>query len=402
MRIKETIIGYIALIYLLAINGAMAKEKAVPVEVIEAKIQRIEQEISLTGDICAFSQVVVYSKVSGIIEKLNVEKGDRVEKGDVLAVVEHNMELAQKAQAEASVAAAKAAIQQAKSQKEVAMASLKQAEANLELMKLELDRITQLFENNTVSKQQYDEVMAKYKVSVATRDLAAANLRAAEAGINAAEAGLQQALAQLKQIEIRIQDYYIRAPISGIISKRFVDEGAMDSPQQPIVEITQMDKIKVITEVAEKDIALIKPGLSVVFNVESYPEKTFTGKVALIDPTLDFRTRTMGLEIHSENPELLLKPGMFAHLCIKAGTRETLCIPQDALMRLPGTGVYYVFKIVNGVAKKVNVTLGIKKGNLAEITDGLKPGDIIVVKGQGLLKTGTPVVISSHSAEGER
>ena len=287
MRIKEMIICCVCLIHLLGIEGSVAKEKAVPVEVIEAKIQKIEQEISVTGDICAFNQVVVYSKVNGVIEELKVEKGDRVKKGDVLAIVEHNMELSQKAQAEAGVAAAKATIQQAKAQKKVALASLKQAEAQLELAKLEKERITQLFKNNTVSKQQYDEVMAKYKVSVATRDLAEANLKAAEAGIIAAEAGLQQALAQLKQIEIRIQDYYIRAPISGIISKRFVDEGAMDSPQQPIVEITQMDKVKVITEVAEKDIALIRPGLSAEFNVESYPEKTFTGKVVLIDGILN-------------------------------------------------------------------------------------------------------------------
>ncbi|MCD6385154.1 efflux RND transporter periplasmic adaptor subunit [Candidatus Sumerlaeota bacterium] len=399
MRIKEMIICCVCLIHLLGIEVSVAKEKAVPVEVIEAKIQKIEQEISVTGDICAFNQVVVYSKVNGVIEELKVEKGDRVKKGDVLAIVEHNMELSQKAQAEAGVAAAKATIQQAKAQKNVALASLKQAEAQLELAKLEKERITQLFKNNTVSKQQYDEVMAKYKVSVATRDLAEANLKAAEAGIIAAEAALQQALAQLKQIEIRIQDYYIRAPISGIISKRFVDEGAMDSPQQPIVEITQMDKVKVITEVAEKDIALIRPGLSAEFNVESYPEKTFTGKVVLIDPTLDVHTRTMGLEIHSENPELLLKPGMFAHLCIKAGERETLCITQDALMRLPGTGVYYVFKVVNGVAEKVNVTLGVKKGNLVEITSGLEPGDIVVVTGQGVLKTGTPVQISPLTAE---
>jgi len=327
--------------------------KAVPVSTVKAVYRSLESTLDLKGEVRAFAEVTVYSKVNGIIERLLVDIGSTVRTGEPIAVVEHKGETAKRAQLAAAVQV---------------------AEAQFENAQLEKQRAEGLYGENSISKQKYDFAIAQYKI-------AAANLEAAKKA--------------LQEMDVRLADFTIRAPISGVVSARFIDQGAMDSPQLPIVSITNLDSLKILSQVTETDVAnLIKGGKATV-RVDAYPQEQFQGVVSIVNPALDPKTHTMGFEVHLKDRRSILKPGMFARITLLLGTRKVLVVPRECLLRLPGTGVYYAFVVENGVAvKRADIKIGMSKGNLVEITSGLKQGDELVVAGQGLLKTGTPVAVT--------
>lgn len=402
-------IPMVMFIFLFALNffpagrcTALARD-AVPVSTVKVRVYSLETELDLKGEIRAFAEITVYSKVNGVIEKLLVEKGDMVKKGDVIAVVEHRSELARRKELLAAVESAKVGIRQAESAVRVAEASLSQAEAQLENATLEKNRAENLLKDKSMPRQRYDALIAQYKVAMAGKELAEANLTSAKEAMFQSKTGFARSTAALEQLDVRIADFTIRAPISGVISARFVDEGAMDSPQLPIVSITNVDILKVYSQVPEADVARVKKGTKATILVDAYPGVQFQGDVVIINPTLDPKTRTMGFEIYLKGEKVLhlLKPGMFARAILHLGTRNVLAVPKDCLLRLPGTGVYYAFAVENGIAKKrPDIKLGISKGGLVEVISGLSEGEDVVVAGQGLLKTGAQVVVRSEKKGG--
>ncbi len=370
--VVKVMAGTVAALLLLANSSIAAQQSAVPVTTVEVKKHVLEETLELTGDVCAFAEVTVYSKVSGVIEKLFVEVGMRIEKDDAIAVVEHKAETAKRAQLAAAVG--------------VAEAQLVQAEAQLENARLEKQRAEKLSKDKSIADQRFDNIMAQYRIAAAGKDLAKANLAAAKKG--------------LEQMDVRLSDYTIRAPISGVVSERFIDEGAMDNPQLPIVTIADTRVLKIESQVPEADVIKVRKGMEAEVAVDAYPQEKFLGKVEIVDPSLDEKTRTMGFEVYMRDANELLKPGMFARITLHVRTLDELALPIDCLLRRPGTGVYYAFIVEGGVAKKVmDIKTGMRKGNLIEIKTGLKEGDQVVVVGQGLLKTGTPVVVRNEKGQ---
>ncbi|RLC09642.1 MAG: hypothetical protein DRH43_07925 [Deltaproteobacteria bacterium] len=355
-----------------ALAFAGEQKPAVPVSTAVARKHAIEQTLGLTGSVRAFKTVTVYSKVTGVIEKLTVERGMSVERDDVIAEVEHKTELAQREQLAAAV--------------KVADAALAQANAQLENAALEKTRAENLYKDKSIPKQKYDAIMAQYRIAAAGRNLAAANLVAAKKA--------------LEQMDVRISDYTIRAPITGVVTARFVDEGAMDNPALPIVELMDTSILKINCDVAQVDAAKVKEGQEVKITTDAYPGVEFEGKVAIVNPSLDSKTRTLPVEIHTTGKPVAgkgegvvsLKPGMFVKLSIKIGEKTTLAVPRDCLMRLPGTGVYYLFVVKEGKSEKRTVEVGVGRGNLVEIISGVTEGDRVVIRGQANLKSGTPVI----------
>lgn len=185
----------------------------------------------------------------------------------------------------------------------------------------------------------------------------------------------------------------VEASISGIAAKTYLDQGDNVSPQVPIAVIANMDEVKIKIEVTEVDYPKVKVGQSAKIAIDAYPDKEFTGKLSKLSVLIDSNTRTATAEIIIPNPEHLLVPGMFARVSLLVGERKTLVAPRDAILRLPGTGVYYCFIVQKNEAKKVFIELGIQKDNQQGITKGLKQGDLVVVVGQGILETGSAVEI---------
>jgi len=172
------------------------------------------------------------------------------------------------------------------------------------------------------------------------------------------------------------------------------------NPQTPIAVVADMDEVKVKIEIVEVDYPKVKLEQTAKVIVDAYPDKEFTGILSKFSALVDPNTRTATAEITIPNPGHLLIPGMFARISLLVGEHKALVVPRDAILRLPGTGVYYCFKVEENQAKKALIELGIKENNDQEIKEGLKEGDLVILSGQGILQTGAAVEIK-RKIEGE-
>jgi len=342
-------------------------EIKVPVKVSKVQHRQMTWKLDLIGNIKPKQEVNVYSKIAGeILEKLLVEKGDRVKKGQLIGVIEKETITAKLNQAKAALNAARA--------------NLAQIEANLKSIEKDYKRIKRLYIQKAVSKQKLDHITAQYDATLAAKKSALAQIKQAEA--------------TLKEVQIRYHDHTIYAPISGVITARYVDEGAMMDIKKPIVRITDDSIVKVNVAINEKDLPYVKIGQIAYIKVDAYPDKVFKGEVKVINPRIDPATRTALIEIHIQNPKRLLKAGMFTHVNLILGKKLVLAVPKDALQKMPATGVYYLFVVdKNKIAHMRNVKTGISEGNFVEIIKGLKRGELVVTYGQNRLKEGLAVEI---------
>jgi len=342
------------------------REEIVPVEVASSEKRHLDWTLEQTGDIRSLQEVDVYPKVPGrIIEKILVEKGDLVRKGDLVAVLEDRTIRAQLKEAEAALESAKA--------------NLDQVKANLVVIQKDRARLQDLVQGHAISQQKMDRIDAQYEATLAGKKLAIAQIERAEA--------------TLQRLKILYEDHRIYAPIGGYVSSRYVDQGAMSNLKKPITRISSKETVKIVTMVTEQDYPDIKKGMEADVRVDSFPGRVFKGFIAVINPTLDPATRTGELEIHVPNKDQTLRSGMFAHIRLLLGEREATVISKDALNRLPGTGNFYVYVVENNKAAMKNIRIGLIQGNYAEIKEGLDVGEQVVVKGQNRLKDGMLVKV---------
>jgi len=189
----------------------------------------------------------------------------------------------------------------------------------------------------------------------------------------------------------KYEPHRVQSPISGEVLKADLDKGSLVDPRIPIAIVGDISKVKVKIEIAEVDYPKVKIGNKAILKVDAYPDREFEGKLTELDKFINPQTRTAQAEIEVPNEEGLLIPGSFARITLFVGTHKTLTIPLDALLRMPGTGSYYCFKVENDKAEKTFLKIGIIQDNLVEIKKGLKEGDLVIVSGQGALEEGTPV-----------
>lgn len=347
-------------------GSTINKEKTVPVQVAEARLTNLQRVLELTGDIQPAAVVDVHPKIGGeIIEKMCVETGDYVKKGELIAVLDDDAVKAQLEEAQTGLAAAEA--------------GLKQSEANLELLEKDRQRIQLLYQAGAASQQELDHINAQYKAAVESRKLATAQIAKAKAVLN--------------QLQVLYREYSLRAPISGFIAARYVEEGNRANPAQPVVRISQEDELKVTGSVTEKDFPRLKKGMKAEITVDAFPGKVFEGMVSVISPTIDPATRTAEIEIRITNKKYELRSGMFARIKLYLGEEKALTVPTVALNKMPGTGSYYVYIVKANKAILKNVKTGITQDNLTEIIDGLTEKELVVTRGQNRLYNGARISI---------
>ena len=337
------------------------QQEVVPVEVEQVSTNSIEETIELTGWIEANKLVEVKSKVSGRIESLQavldngdtafVEEGLTVSKGQQLAVIDHDVYLA-------NVAAARA--------------GLKAAEVELADAEREKNRIVALYEGGSATEQSKDKAVTAAELT---------------------RARLDSAKAALELAEINLRESTIRAPINGIITAKHIDEGNLIGIGNRIVTIADMKTVKVIVAVAEKYGAKIAAGTPARITVDAFGSRVFNAKVYSIYPALDKQTHTVQVEIRLDNSEFLLKPGMFARVTLITERKDNVVvIPRDVVL---GGKIdrHYVYVVEDGIAYKRFVELGTVEGARSEITDGLMQDETLVVNGMNFLADGMSVEV---------
>lgn len=344
------------------------KEK-VPVEVSTVQIGKVIQSVKYRGDIAAEIEVKVFSKIPDRIEKYFVDEGDAVRKGDPIArIVATTIEQGVK-QAEAMLVAARA------------------QESNLAV---EFERAQRLYQEDALSKQQFETIKTQYE--------------SVQAQVIQAEAALASAKSQFS-------DATVTAPISGIIGKRYYENGDMANPAVPLVMIVKTERVKIKFNVTEQDLGKLAIGQTARINVKAFPDQVFEGKVQKISPILDPSTRMAEVEVLVDNEKGILKPGMYAEVEVITGVIDNVIvvprfavIENTSLEKVDGVDQviknYYVFVVENEVAyqKKLDVTY--VNHNWLAVKSGISVGDKLVVTGQNNLRDGFPVLVMN--AEGNQ
>jgi RND family efflux transporter MFP subunit len=304
-------------------------KNTVKVNATVAKLQAVEQNATYTANVQADVINKITPAMSGRIEKIFVEIGDRVSAGQVLVQMESS--------------------------------NLQQQRTQLANLQRDYDRYEELLKVGGIAQQQVDQIKTQIDM-----------LKAA-----------------IKNIEDNTQ---LKSPISGIITARSYDNGDVFA-QLPILTVQQLNPLKAIIYVSESYFTKIKVGMTVKINLDVYENEDFSGKVSLIYPTIDAAKHTFGVEVAINNGNLKIRPGMFGRVTLNLGVKESVVVPDAAVQKQAGANDKYVFTVENGIAKYHKVELGQRLENNYEILSGIKAGDVVVTAGQSRLIDGTTVEI---------
>jgi RND family efflux transporter MFP subunit len=346
------------------------KTRLVTVGTVSPVKEDLDIRLSFTAEVTPNQVVSLFSRVDGYIAKLHVDKGDFVKRNQLLIEIDHTDY--------------QHAVDQAKANLATAHAKVAQQNATLRHATLTLDRMRALIKDQFVSQQDVDNAQVTF-------DAAAAALESLQAQVKQMEVALAQA-------ETNLAYSYVRAPFAGYVAERNLDTGAYvtgatastSTMSRGMLSLHDIDTVRVLIEVVEKDIPLIRIGQKAELRAEAYPDKVFEGAVTRVVQALNRATRTMTVEIDLPNSDRRLKGGMFARAEVLVGTHhDAVQIPIDAVSRLEEA--QYVFVVRDGKAQRVNVVIGARKGNRVEIVTGLSGDESVIVSGKDLVHDGTPV-----------
>ena len=295
-----------------------------------------KNKIEASGNIEA-TNVTVSSKVSGQVTRLFFNEGDRIKAGDTLMTIDHDLLSIQLREAEAAAAASKAQLTlliQGAREEDISQAEdvVEQAKANYNLISTNMDRNERLFKAKSITKQQYDDVKAKFEIAKAQLNSSEENLKklkhfARPEEIKQAQANYKRQEAAVDFLKKNISDSFVTAPINGFVVKKFVEAGESVAPLSSLVMLSNLSYVDLVIYVSETALGKVKLGQEADVSVDSYKNKTYKGRVIYISPTAEFtpkniqtkdeRTKLVyAVKIHIHNPDFELKDGMPADAAI--------------------------------------------------------------------------------------
>ncbi|MBG0783161.1 MAG: efflux RND transporter periplasmic adaptor subunit [Bacteroidales bacterium] len=342
LKITPLVIGL--LIGFSACNSNADKPEAevksvMPVKTITLEKTIVQRTTQYTSTLIPFEEVNYAPAQPGRINKIHVEVGDHVKKGQLLVEMDRT---------------------------QLAQAMLQLEDANVNFQRMEM-----LLKQNSISQQQYDQAKM-------AADLANSNVK------------------YLKENTTLI------APFSGIVTAKYYEDGEVysgapntASGKAAIINIQQIALLKAVVHVSESYFPSIKEGMEASFTTDIYPGKTFKGSVYRIYPTINEATRSFKTEIKIDNPDEALRPGMFTRVELKLDEIESLVVPAIAIVKQDGTNNHFIYVYENGIAKQIEVTIGKRINDKVEvISPEVKEGMQLIIAGQARLMAGDAVTIS--------
>lgn len=318
--------------------GNDPETKKVVVRTKAFELSTIKRSIDYTATLEAFEEVNLAPASPGRINRIYVEEGDRVNKGQKLFLMDQTQ--------------------------------LHQAEIQLGNLKTDLQRLATLLETGDIPRQQYDQMKTQVEVTESN-------------------------------VEFLKENTVIYAPFNGIITGKYFENGEMYSGapnttagKAAVLTIMQLNPLKAIVNISERYIPVIKEGMTASVTADVYSDREFTGKVSLVHPVVNPMTRSFEVEITLPNTERDLKPGMFVRVSVFLGEEEAYVVPSNVVLQQEGTNNRYVFINRNGVAIKQNVTLGKRFDEKVEIiSDEISDGEMLVIDGQAKLTNGDKIQV---------
>lgn len=301
-------------------------ERVEQVQTSPLSYEEVSRTLKLSTTLQGYEVMNISPSLTGIIEKVYVEVGDRVKKGDTLVRMDRNQ-----------------------------LNTTRLAFANLGI---EMNRMELLMESEAISQQVYDQTKLSYDQTAET----------------------------LKFLE---ENTFVRAQYDGVISAKNYEDGELYNGAQPILQLTQIDVLKAYVDVPESFFPIVKQGMNVDIVSDIYPDKIFAATVEIVYPTVDPASHTFTLKLRIPNRQELIRPGMYVSTELDMGKTKALVVPYQSVLRLIGSNNRYVFVDEGGVAKRVFVETGKRHDQLLEISsDSLAVGDMIVTVGQAKLVDG--------------
>lgn len=326
-------------------------ERKISVQVIKPIIQDLDIKLRYPVNIQASYQAnILPTALSGYLIEINVDKGDYVEKGQRLAMIDPSEEEEKVKQAEEACL---------------------QAEASCKNAELTLKRYQEMRKKDFISQQDVDNAELTFEV---------------------ARTNLEKAKADLRARKVRLEYSTLEAPFSGYITMRYLDPGAMVTPTStpPILTLMKIDDLRIQVNLVEQDIHYIRLHQKAEFSVDSFPERIFQGEVSRFAHAVDPLSRTLLVEIDIPNPDLALKPGMYGRINLIVDKHpKAILLPAEAILfQESGSSV---FTVEDGRVKRVSITTGYDAGNFLEVIQGLTGNESVILSGQDLVTDGTIV-----------
>ena len=307
-------------------------EEAPSVSVVQVTKRDVPQMATYTSTVQPYVKNNIAPQSVNRIKKINVEVGDFVTKGQVLA--------------------------------EMDQIQLQQAELQMKNNEIEYNRLKGLVDAGGLSQSDLDAIELAYKVSKT-------------------------------QYENLLENSVLRSPINGVVTARNYDVGDMYGMSAPVFTVEQIVPVKLLVGISESDYSKVKKGDSVEIVTDAFPGKTFYGKIVRIYPTIDPATRTFTVEVVVDNKYKSLRPGMFARVTVKFGTNNSVVIPDVAVVKQQGSGERFVYVLnEDGTVSYRKVLLGRRMGAEYEVLEGIEDGARVVTGGQIRLKDGIKVTVN--------
>jgi RND family efflux transporter MFP subunit len=394
-------------------SGGRGARPPMPVEFATAKRAPLSERVLVVGNLIGAATVQAVPKINGRLQTVDVQLGDPVRRGQIIAKVEDREIQEQVRQAEAAY--------------RVGEATIRQRDADLKLAQTNLERNRSLLDRQLLPKQTYDDTEARHQAAVAQLDLARAQF--------------EQAKARLDELKINLANTIISSPVDGFVGKRYLDPGATVSPNVPVASLVDIRTVRMVANLVEKDVRRVTVGTHADVEVDAYPGETFNGRVGRVAPVFDPATRTAEMEIEVPNPGFRLKPGMYARVQLTVAKKtDAITVPSNAIVRLDGKPGVFVAQGRSGgagtpaqggqpkppsegaagssggrtadsgdktmTAKFIAVETGIRDGDSVEIVSGLGAGMRVITTGAGALKDGDRIMpanaASADRGAGER
>jgi len=346
-RLREQ--GYYAFLLILAIAFATGctrsessakpennQNKAVQVSVVRVEPAPIKDVLVLPGETEAWQDVRVAADMAGRVEWIGPKEGQTVKEGELIAKID--------------VAALKAA--------------LDRAEAALKLAEDLNERRRKLFERNIINQEELDK-------SQTERTLARANFR---------------------QVQIEYERGFLKAPLTGLVNHLFVDEGEFVDKGKPFADLVNVDKIKINVNVPELDVRYLKVGQKTMVRVDAFPDRELLGVIDFVAYKADPATKSFHVKVIVDNPGHDIRPGMIARVAfLRRVIPDALAAPLFSIVDKGGERILFVEK--DGMAHARTISIGVIEGDKIQITQGLKPGDNLIVVGQKEVEEGMRVQV---------
>jgi HlyD family secretion protein len=391
----------------------------------------MERVTSQPGTIRAFEFAPLFSKVSGFVNTLNVDRGSRVKKGDLLAKIydpERDVAVLQTqasldhakatvAQAQADILTAEASVSAAKAKQHEAKATHDQMTAKRDYRRKEYQRISDLVARGSVEEKLKDEQLDEYHSSEAALlsseagiETAAALLAEAQAKVEkakadkkAAEAQVEVASANLQMAKVFVEYTKILSPYDGVVIYRgesvhpgsFV-RAADEGGNQPLLTVAMVSKMRTIVPIPDREVPYCNVGDPATVTIDALGSRIFPGKISRVAESEDVNDRTMRAEIDLDNSDGLLRDGMFGRAFIVLEKLITnLAVPSSCLINRNGKGEGAVLVVKDGKVHRAKVHVGMDTGLLAEIVDGLSENDQVILQPDPSVAEGTDVEVVS-------